>query len=280
MRIARLRLEGDDLAALVYEGGLYRVDLLDDVLGSSLPRDLWETAGRFDRRLFSMGAVDLAEHQRELSDGLDAEDCRVTCPPAQWLAPCGLDPALFEWRPATSSLLRLDGRSLFGHNTCTPTPETSKIVVRPCIGLILNEELHLTSAAEIERALWGMCLGLAWTVLSWETCALAEGLGAGAGRSLGTHLGPWLQPVEPGDYLLQIRCGNSHFLATNLTLDRTRCAELLLRVVRFSRLSAGDVLLLVASDELSPSVGEWVEVYHPALGTLRGRAGLSAFCPF
>lgn len=276
MRVARLWVEGDELAALVHEGALYRVDLLDDVLGSSLPRELWSTAGQFLRRVFSMGLVDLAEHEFELRDGLEADDCTVTCPPARWLPPCGAEPALFELRSGASSPLRLEGRSLLGHEAHAPTPDERDLLVFPCIGLIVSEDLRFASVPEIEAAMPWMSLGLAWTVVPWEARALAEGLGAGGGRVLGTHLGPWLQPVIDGDCSLKMCRARGEELGSVVQVDRARVAGCLQRVARFSGLRAGDVVLLVAPEGLAVGVGEWVDVQNPALGSLRGCVGLSA----
>jgi hypothetical protein len=273
MRVARLGLEGDELAALEHEGQLYRVDHLDDALGSPLPRGLWPVAGQFQRRVFSLALVGLDDHDFELRDGLDASDCVTRCPPAWWLPPCGQDAALFELGPGASSPLRLEGRSLLGHEARARAPAAGGVVVSPCVGLIVSEDLRLPSALEVERSLPWMSLGLAWTAVDAETRALAEGLGRGPGRELGTHLGPWLQPVTAGAMALQIQQEGGDAVAATLEVDLARVAEVMSRRAGFAELRAGDVVLLVSPGRLAVEVGRWVDVESSALGRLRGRVG-------
>jgi hypothetical protein len=272
MRVARLGLDGVELAALEHEGRLYRVDLLDDVLGSPLPRELWPLAGDFQRRVFSMALAGLDTHAFELQDGIDVADCEVSCPPACWLPPCGQHAALFELRPGASLPLPLDGRSLLGHETRGRTPEDSVVEVTPCVGLIVGEDLRLPSPTEVRAALPWMSLGLAWSAPGVGEEAERQGLGPGPGRSAGTHLGPWLQSAVEGPVELRT-LGAEGPRTVEIEVDLDRVTAVMSRPSGYGELRAGDVVLLPAPGRLVAGVGVWIEVESVALGRLRGRLG-------
>jgi hypothetical protein len=273
MRVARLWHEGEALAALAHEGALYRVDLLDRALGSALPPGLLDGAGGFQRRVFSMALAGLEEHDFELRDGIEVEDCALTCPPARWLPPCGQDPALLELRPGASLPWRLDGRALWGHEVRARATGSS-LLVRPCLGLVLQEDLHLPSPREVRRALAWLCLGLAWVDPTLAARAAAEGVGASPGRLPGTHLGPWIQPAEEGVFVLTLdRQRPGEGLACAIALELDRVALVVAQQAAHADLRAGDVVLLSSSLECPVEEGEWVSVSEPKLGVLRGRVG-------
>jgi hypothetical protein len=272
MRVARLGLDGFELAALEHGGRLHRVDLLDDVLGSPLPQGLRSLAGNFQRRVFSMALAGLDVHAFELQDGIDVADCEVSCPPACWLPPCGQHAALFELRPGASLPLPLDGRSLLGHEARGRTPEGSVAEVTPCVALIVGEDLRLPSPVEVRAALPWMTLGLAWSAPEVEAEAERQGLGPGPGRGAGTHLGPWLQPAVEGPVELRIT-GAEGPKILEIEVDLDRVAAVMSRPSGCGELRAGDVVLLSAPRRLMARVGAWVEVESVALGKLRGRLG-------
>ncbi|MCS6901736.1 MAG: hypothetical protein RMJ98_19025 [Myxococcales bacterium] len=256
-------------------GRLYRVDLLDDVLGSPLPKELWSLAGGFQRRVFSLAMAGLDSHAFELQEGIDVADCEVTCPPAWWLPPCGQHAALWELRPGASLALPLNGHGLLGHEARGHRPEGDSVEVTPCIGLILSEDLRLPSPAEVYAALSWMSLGLAWSDPVVMEEAERHGLGPGPGRGVGTHLGPWLQPATEGSVEVRLHGIVGGPKDIQVEVDLGRVASLMCRVSGSGELRAGDVILLPAPVLLEAKVGVWVEVESVALGKLRGRLGLS-----
>lgn len=259
--------------ALEHEGGLYRADWLDDVLGSPLPDDLLPLAASFRRRVFAMGMAGLDNHAFELADGTRLDDCKLPSPPDRWLPPCGEDPALFELPPEATLPLRLESRALRGHDADAPSLGRP-LRVSAALALILTEDLRLPSIDEARGALGGACLALCWVDPQLDAQARREGLGPGPGRSPGTHLGPWLgtDPL-PARVELALAAAGRSVQKVTVVEPIKRAAEAVRVLGQRLDLKAGDAVLVAAAGHAEVRPGEQVAMRGPGLGELWGWSG-------
>ncbi len=280
MRVARVPVEGLDLAALLFEGAFYRVDVLDELLGSPFSSDLGVTA-EFHRRVFGLASAGLGLHLEALADGHRADEARVELGPRRpLLPPLGRSPTLLE-APLEGELAlagRVDGRALLGHEASGLVPEdVGPMRVRPALALVLGDDLHKPRPDEAAKAVLGVCPALSWAALDDERRALEAGLGPGPGRDVGTHLGPFLtyrQAFEFGLELdLRLVSGQASVRSKRVRLERERYGAIFARAARYGDLAAGDALLLTVGPGLEVAVAQEVRLEAGPLGTLRGRLG-------
>lgn len=273
MRLARLWVDGRDVAAIAHDGRLYRVDRLDAVLGAPLPPDILPVAQTFSRRVFGLAMAGLDDHEREILEGMRLGDCEAPAG-AVLLPPCGRSPALLQATPGVDLPLRLDGRALFGHERAAPTPFSGGALwVQGAVALVLGEDLHLPAPDEIAPAIGGLCLALAWGSTEAEASSLRAGLGPAPGREPGTHLGPWLTTGKPPPSVtLEVEVDRDR-RQQQVPVDLDLVARSLSRLGRAADLLAGDVVLLPAQHRIHIDRGQWARVSAPALGALRGRVG-------
>jgi hypothetical protein len=280
LRVARVPFEGLDLTALLFEGALYRVDILDELLGSPFSSGLGVTA-EFHRRVFGLASAGLGPHLEALADGHRADEARVELGPRRTLLPpLGRSPTLLE-APidgAHALATRIDGRALLGHEASGLVPDNvGPLRVRPALALVLSDDLHKPRAEEAAKAVLGVCPALAWSSLEDERRAIEAGLGPGPGRDVGTHLGPWLtyrQAFEYGFELdLRLSSGQSSVRSKRVRLERERYGAILARAARYGDLAAGDALLLTVGPGLEVPAAQEARLDAGPLGLLAGRLG-------
>lgn len=270
MRLARLRVEGRSIVAIEHRGLLYRVDRLDRALGAPVPDELRAQAGLFQTRVFAMGGVGLDDHEVELDDGTMLDDCCVE--PGTllaWLPPWGEGGTLHELGPGDELPRPIGGRAVRGHEVRAPGLEAGALQVSPALALIVRDDLHLPGLDEVERALFGVSLGLAWRS--------PEAGQRGFDRLPGTHLGPWLvTPVPGGEVALTMTArGGRPAVQARVALGPivARAARALTALGRHQDLTAGDAVLALLPDTLEVEPGETVTLIADGVGELRGRVG-------
>jgi fumarylacetoacetase-like protein len=280
LRVARVPFEGLDLTALLFEGAFYRVDVLDELLGSPISNDLGVTA-EFHRRVFGLASAGLTAHLESLADGHRADEARVELGPRRHLLPpLGRSPTLLE-APIDGALplaARVDGRALLGHETSGLVPDgVGPLRARPALALVLGDDLHKPRPDEAAKAVLGVCPALAWSSVDDERRAVEAGLGPGPGRDVGTHVGPFLtyrQAFEAGLELdLRLASGQQSARLKRVRLERERYGAILARAARYGDLIAGDALLLTVGAGLEVGAAQEVVLDAGPLGTLSGRLG-------
>jgi 2-keto-4-pentenoate hydratase/2-oxohepta-3-ene-1,7-dioic acid hydratase in catechol pathway len=156
-------------------------------------------------------------------------------------------------------------------------PGSGALLVAPAIAVVLADDLHVPSLADAQGAMLGLTLALAWSLADDEREARAQGLGPGAAREVGTHLGPWLTTagqLESADrFSLELSTGDGAKSSVAIEIDPDRLTRAILRAGRFGDLRAGDVLLLPSSERAAVEPGVDVSLRSEKLGTLRGRQG-------
>ncbi|HEU4404036.1 MAG TPA: fumarylacetoacetate hydrolase family protein [Polyangiaceae bacterium] len=280
LRIARVPIEGLDLTALLFEGAFYRVDVLDELLGTPFSSELGVTA-EFHRRVFGLGSAGLEPHLEALAEGHRADEARVELGPRRpLLPPLGRSPTLLE-APVdgpTPLAARVDGRALLGHEASGLVPDdVGPLRVRAALALVLGDDLHKPRPEEAAKAVLGVCPALTWAALDDERRALEAGLGPGPGRDVGTHLGPFLtyrQAFEFGLELdLRLVSGSSSARYKRVRVERERYGAILARAARYGDLTAGDALLLTVGPGLEVAAAQEARLEAGPLGTLSGRLG-------
>jgi len=282
MRVAHISAAGQALIALEHAGDFYRVDVLDALLGSPLPADIVPLASRFSTRIFSLGWAGLSEHVEELQSGFQVPAAKVA---SEWtttlLPPTGEHPALIEV-PATGSseiALRLNARTLLGAGAIGRLQhQAGPLKVAPAVALVLGDDLHLPDPDTVLRSVAGYALALAWSSVTEEREGLAQGVGPGPGRDVGTHIGPCLvhpRDVHTADPLtVTLSIGSDPEVPYAFPFDPARLGRVLARAAKFGDLYAGDVLLLVGQPRLPVVAGQLVTACaNEAFGTLEGRLG-------
>jgi Fumarylacetoacetate (FAA) hydrolase family len=280
LRIARVPIEGLDLTALLFEGAFYRVDVLDELLGTPFSSELGVTA-EFHRRVFGLASAGLEPHLEALAEGHRADEARVELGPRRpLLPPLGRSPTLLEapLEGSTPLATRVDGRSLLGHEASGLVPdEVGPLRVRAAIAVVLGDDLHKPRPDEAAKAVLGVCPALAWSALDDERRAVEAGLGPGPGRDVGTHLGPFLTYRRAFEFGLEIdlrlTCGAASARHKRVRVERERYGAILARAARYGDLAAGDALLLTVGPGLEVPVAHEVRLDAGPLGTLGGRLG-------
>ncbi len=273
MHVARCLIEGQEEALLEHQGGLYRVALLDEILGAPLPTDLLARSQSFETRIFGLALAGLDDHAEALADGTRLDDAALTEPPLL-LPPCGARAAVLELPAGQEGdlTLPLRGATLRGPEAPLADLRGGSLLVAPALAYILGDELVGGSPEAADRAIVGLCLALAWSSSRLEREGQIADLGPGPGRDIGTHLGPWFstEAVTDSPVAIALRCGDNLAIQIRISPERPRIAHALARAARHGPLFAGDVILLVSPERLVVGPGQRVTATAPGLGLLRG----------
>jgi hypothetical protein len=274
MRVARCLIDGQEEALLEHAGALYRVALLDEILGAPLPTDLLARSLSFGTRVFSLALAGLDDHADALADGTRLDDAALGGLPLL-LPPCGARAAVLELPAGQRGdlTLALRGATLRGPDAPVADPEGGSLLVAPALAFVLGDDLLIGGdPAAAARAIVGRCLALAWSSPRLERDGRLAGLGPGPGREVGTHLGPWLSTDELPDAPLdvELRIADRVPIRVRINQERERVARALACAARQGPLLAGDVLLLVSPERLVVAPGETVVATAAGLGALRG----------
>lgn len=272
MHVARCLIEGHEETLLEHAGVLYRLALLDAILGAPLPSDLLGRSLSFETRIFRLALAGLDDHAAALADGTRLDDAALLEPPLL-LPPCGARAAVLELPAGQPGdlCLALRGSTLRGPGAPVADPRGGALLLAPALAYVLGDDLLDASPEAAERAIAGLCLGLAWSSSRLEREGQIAGLGPGPGRDLGTHLGPWLSTDLPDEPLeIALRCGDKMNIRIRIDPERPRVARALALAARHGPLFAGDVLLLVSPERLLVAPDQRVAASAPGLGLLHG----------